>query len=67
MSGPNQALHLTGAAFLVSRDPMLLQRPRQVSRSFGFARKSRSRVAKSNRKKKWQSLRHLRYPNDSKE
>jgi hypothetical protein len=28
---PNQALHLTGAAILVSRDTKLLQRPRQVS------------------------------------
>jgi ligand-binding SRPBCC domain-containing protein len=28
---PNQALHLTGAAILVSRDIKLLQRPRQVS------------------------------------
>ena len=28
---PNQALHLTGAALLVSRDIKLLRRPRQVS------------------------------------
>jgi hypothetical protein len=28
---PNHALHLTGAAILVSRDNTLLQRPRQVS------------------------------------
>jgi hypothetical protein len=28
---PNHALHLTGAALLVSRDIKLLQRPRQVS------------------------------------
>jgi len=30
-AGPNQALHLTGAALLVSHDIKLLQRPRQVS------------------------------------
>ncbi len=30
-SMPNQALHMTGAAILVSRDTTLLQRPRQVS------------------------------------
>jgi len=28
---PNQALHLTGAALLVSRDIQLLQRPRPMS------------------------------------
>jgi hypothetical protein len=28
---PNQALHLTGAARLVSRGMIVLQRPRQVS------------------------------------
>jgi len=28
---PNQALHLTRAALLVSRDTTLMQRPRQVS------------------------------------
>jgi len=28
---PHKALHLTGAATLVSRDKKLLQRPRQVS------------------------------------
>jgi hypothetical protein len=33
---PNQALHLTGAAMLVSRDTTLSQRPRQVS--FGVRR-----------------------------
>ncbi len=32
---PNQALHLTGAAILVSRDTKPLQRPRQVSFSLG--------------------------------
>jgi hypothetical protein len=30
-ASPNQRLHLTGAATLVSRDTKLLQRPRQVS------------------------------------
>jgi hypothetical protein len=43
---PNQALHLTGAALLVSRDIKLLQRgrPRQVSLGVEAEKNSLSRI-----------------------